>query len=321
MKRFKNILCVLARRSDHCQALARSVNLAESNQARLRVVMVAEKISLGMGMPEGGPISEQLQNAVLRDSDELLKNAIRPYRDRVDIDTDVLVGTPFLEVIREVLRSKHDLIVKTAEDPEWLDRLFGSDDMHLLRKCPCPVWLLKPGVPRRFRNILAAVDVDDAHSPKELELRLTLNDQILQLAASLALTEFARLHIGHAWDSIGVDGLRGGFLRSLKAQTDLYFEQVRLRREDNLDRLLRRLASDVGPEVLEIQPHLVKGTPREAIPALASAVEADLVIMGTVARTGIPGFIVGNTAEMILSQITCSVLAVKPPGFRSPVVF
>lgn len=321
MRRFKNILCVLARRGDQCQALARSVNLAESNQARLRVVMVAEKISLGMGMPEGGPISKQLQTAVLRDSDELLKNAIRPYRDRVDIDTDVLVGTPFLEVIREVLRSKHDLIVKTAEDPEWLDRLFGSDDMHLLRKCPCPVWLLKPGVPRRFRNILAAVDVDDAHSPKELELRLTLNDQILQLAASLAVTEAARLHIGHAWDVIGADNLRGGFLRSLKAQLNLYIEQVQLLRKDNLDRLLQRLASDVGPEVLEIQPHLVKGTPREAIPALASTVEADLVILGTVARTGIPGFIVGNTAEMILSQITCSVLAVKPPGFTSPVVF
>lgn len=321
MQRFKNILCILARRGDQCQALARSVNLAESNQARLRVVMVAEKISLGMGMPEGGPISEQLQNALLRDSEELLKSAIRPYRDRVDIDTGVLVGTPFLEVIREVLRSKHDLVVKTAEDLEWLDRLFGSDDMHLLRKCPCPVWLLKPGVPRRFRNILAAVDVDDAYSPRELELRLTLNDQVLKLATSLAVTEFARLHIGHAWDAIGVGSLRSGFLRSLQAQLALYIEQIRLHRKDNLDRLLQRLASDVGPEVLEIQPHLVNGTPREAIPALASAVEADLVIMGTVTRTGIPGFIVGNTAEMILSQITCSVLAVKPPGFTSPVAF
>jgi len=296
------------------------VNLAESNQASLRVVMVAEKISVGMGMPEGGPISEQLQKALLRDSEELLENAIRPFRDRVDIESSVLVGTPFLEVIREVLRSKHDLVVKTAEDPEWLDRLFGSDDMHLFRKCPCPVWLLKPVVPRRFRSILAAVDVDDAHGPEELEIRQILNEQVLQLAASLAVTEFARLHIGHAWNAIGVGSLRSGIMRKLKAQLDLYIEQVRLHRKDNLDRLMQRLASDVGPEVLEVQPHLVKGTPREAIPAIASAVEADLVIMGTVARTGIPGFIVGNTAEMILSQITCSVLAVKPPGFSSPVV-
>jgi universal stress protein E len=43
------------------------------------------------------------------------------------------------------------------------------------------------------------------------------------------------------------------------------------------------------------------------------------VVMGTVARTGVPGFIMGNTAETILSQIDCSVLAIKPPGFTTPV--
>jgi nucleotide-binding universal stress UspA family protein len=41
--------------------------------------------------------------------------------------------------------------------------------------------------------------------------------------------------------------------------------------------------------------------------------------MGTVARTGIPGFIMGNTAETILNQIDASVLAIKPPGFGTPV--
>jgi nucleotide-binding universal stress UspA family protein len=41
--------------------------------------------------------------------------------------------------------------------------------------------------------------------------------------------------------------------------------------------------------------------------------------MGTVARTSIPGFFIGNTAEAILEQIDCSVLAVKPDGFETPV--
>ena len=47
--------------------------------------------------------------------------------------------------------------------------------------------------------------------------------------------------------------------------------------------------------------------------------DPDLVVMGTVARTGVPGFIMGNTAEMILNQIDCSVLAIKPSGFVTPV--
>ncbi len=52
---------------------------------------------------------------------------------------------------------------------------------------------------------------------------------------------------------------------------------------------------------------------------MALELKADIVVMGTVARTGISGFIIGNTAEAILSQIECSVVAVKPSGFVTPV--
>ena len=45
----------------------------------------------------------------------------------------------------------------------------------------------------------------------------------------------------------------------------------------------------------------------------------DLIVMGTVGRTGISGFITGNTAERLLPRIPCSLLAVKPPGFESPI--
>ncbi|MDH3609808.1 MAG: hypothetical protein OEQ24_11280 [Gammaproteobacteria bacterium] len=41
--------------------------------------------------------------------------------------------------------------------------------------------------------------------------------------------------------------------------------------------------------------------------------------MGTIARKGIAGFFMRNTAETILNQINCSILTVKPPGFISPV--
>ena len=65
--------------------------------------------------------------------------------------------------------------------------------------------------------------------------------------------------------------------------------------------------------------HLIKGWARKEIPAFAKSIDADLIVMGTVGRTGIPGFIMGNTAETILNQIDCSVLAIKPPGFETPV--
>ena len=47
---------------------------------------------------------------------------------------------------------------------------------------------------------------------------------------------------------------------------------------------------------------------------------ADLVVMGTVARTGVPGFFIGNTAERIVSRLRCSALTVKPGEFHTPIV-
>ena len=72
-------------------------------------------------------------------------------------------------------------------------------------------------------------------------------------------------------------------------------------------------------DYLRPKVHLVKGKPSKEIPLMVEKYNIDLVVMGTVARTGIPGFIIGNTAEAILELIQCSVLAIKPDGFKSPI--
>ena len=78
-------------------------------------------------------------------------------------------------------------------------------------------------------------------------------------------------------------------------------------------------ASEGALEYLEPKLHVIEGDATHVVPSLASQLDADLIVMGTVARTGIAGFFIGNTAESILTSIDCSVLAVKPPGFVSPV--
>lgn len=55
------------------------------------------------------------------------------------------------------------------------------------------------------------------------------------------------------------------------------------------------------------------------IPAITRAQRIDLLVMGTVGRTGIPGFFIGNTADSVLRQVDCSVLAIKPDGFHTPI--
>jgi len=323
MNRFKDILCIVDPVEACKSVLERAVTLAENNQASLTVVTVIPRVTVGMGMPEGGPVSEDLQAAMLNSHTQELKTLAEPFCKRVKIETKVLVGTPFMEIIREVLRNGRDLVIKIPEHQDWLDRLFGSDDMHLLRKCPCPVWLIKSQASSTYRHILAAVDVDDVFPIQEKESQRALNGQILKMASTLALAESADLHIGHAWDALGESALRyGAFMKTPEEEVDAYVEQVRRQHSDNLNALLHDVAIGQGKAALDyLEPklHLVKGSARKEIPALVNKIEADLVIMGTVARTGVPGFIMGNTAETILNQIDCSVIAVKPPGFITPV--
>ena len=321
MQRFKNILCVVENREADKYVLERAVMLAENNQASLTVVEVAERVTAGIGMPDGGPISAALQAATVSAHTQGLETLVDPYRKRIEIQTKVLLGVPFLEIIREVLRNGHDLVIKSPENRDWLDRLFGSEDMHLLRKCPCPVWLIKPGKPKIYRRILAAVDAGDAYPEGEMASRRALRRQILEMASSLALSEFAELHVVHAWEVI-VENVVRDALHTPEEEFIAYVEEERRDRAASLDALMHEVTGDPGQDALgylKPRTHLVKGSARKEIPVLAKQIEADIIVMGTVARTGVPGFIMGNTAETILNQIDCSVLAIKPPGFVTPV--
>jgi len=318
MNRFNNILCVVEPGEAYKPALERAVSLAENNQASLTVVNVIEHVTAA----EAGTISAELQNALQSSHAQQLESLVKPYRKRIAIQTQLLTGTPFLEIIRQVLRNAHDLLIKMPENQDWLDRLFGSDDMHLLRKCPCPTWLIKPQAPKSYRRIMVAIDVDDGYPPAELESRHALNRQILEMASSLALSDFAELHIVHAWEATGEGTMRGAFMHTPEEQITDYIEQVKQQHASSLDTIVHEVTGNLGQDALDYikpQMHLVKGWARKEIPLLAKQIDVDLVVMGTVGRTGIPGFIMGNTAETIINQIDSSVLAIKPPGFVTPV--
>jgi nucleotide-binding universal stress UspA family protein len=188
--------------------------------------------------------------------------------------------------------------------------LFGSTDLHLLRKCPCPVWLIKPTKKKKYARILAAVDPDPSE-PTNTEL----NGLILELATSLAMQENSELHIVHAWNMIFEARLRSG--RAHLPMTEL--ERLTADTHKAHKRWLQALLTQYDLSGISCKVHLTKGDAGLVIPSLAQKKRVQLIIMGTVARTGIPGFFIGNTAEKILSAVDCSVLAVKPRAFQTPV--
>ena len=321
MKLFKKILYVSESSAQQESTIARAVSLASNNQADLTVldVIPPQAVTVGLGLPSGGPVSYDLRAAIESDHREALDSMVQPYKKRLQIRLEVLVGKTYLEAIRTILKDGYDLLIKPAENPSWTARLFGSDDLHLLRKCPCPVWLMKPPEKSNYGSIMAAVDFDLSVPPSEHDL----NREILELAASLALSDFASLHIVHACEALAEKTMLSRGDMSSKDVTN-YVEKEQAHHRNELYRLAEKLCGWIGKDAYDyLSPriHLPEGPGKRVIAPLAAELQADLVVMGTVARTGISGLIIGNTAEAILDQLTCSVLAVKPPGFKTPVKY
>ena len=322
MKRFKNILCVVNTDLKDNPALEQAVKLAENNHASLTVIEVMNELFPDPNLLERALRLEDIQSKMVLEHCDKLNELVAPWSKKIQINTKILVGIPFMEIIYEVLRGGHDLVFKKAESGGLLNRVFGSADMHLLRKCPSPVLLIKQKTPKTYRRILAAVDIDDHYPPEELITRRRLNHQILELAISLALSESAELHIVHAWTAIGESFLMGGFTARPEEEVVSYVEEVEQHHSQNLSILINEIIDNLGSDAMEYlkpEKHSIKGYPRKIIPELAAEIRADLVIMGTVARISLPGFFMGNTAEDILSQLDCSLMAIKPQGFKTPV--
>ena len=150
MKRFKRILCVVEPRQTAETVLERADSLAQNNQANLTVVSVAPRVTAGIRMPDGEPISLKLQKAAIADSRQQLENAVAPFQLQITNDVKVLMGTAFLEIIREVLRHGHDLVIKAPEDPAWPTRYLarhsrawvGITRTGLLDLCSTPSLML-----------------------------------------------------------------------------------------------------------------------------------------------------------------------------------
>ena len=231
----------------------------------------------------------------------------------------VALGKTFIEVIRHVLRHGTDLVVKTAETPEGLPSLFfTSTDQHLLRKCPCPVWLRMPGAATLPRRVIAAVDLD-AQEGSEGEARARMNRRVIETAVRISSGSDGLVHVLHAWEPAGEE-LISVFspARHSRAAADSYVAEVESARRRALSNLVRPFQRRLpeGPRLVE---HLVRGPARRVIDERAREFEIDVIVLGTVVRTGLVGVIIGNTAEDILNTVECSVVAVKPEDFVSPI--
>ena len=288
--------------------LVRAGELAVRNHARLTIYDVVPQASPRRRYVEYAGVTIDIEQSAIDARRRQLEDAASLV-PQVDVVVEIGTGVRFVAVIKKVLAYGHDLVI-TPPDPNPKRRGFAgaTDSLHLLRKCPCPIWIDDPES-RDSRDVIVAVGplVDD--EPPEL------NRTLLQLGSSLARIQGGSLHTVHAWRLVGESQLRHGRMKLPPETVDKIVEEERL----SVNAALTAFLEDFDLDGLDHRVHLRHGRASEVIAAVADEVGPAVVVMGTLARWGLPGLFIGTNAERVLGYLTGSVLAVKPPGFVSPV--
>lgn len=307
MKRFKNILLFAGGEVSPAPAIARGAALAKANAGRLTLIDVLPEDLGGPWMTLPGRPDFETMLAVAR-RDELEELAAPLRKQGIEVKTRVLTGRPFVELIYEVQRRGHDLIMKTAQGSGGaLGGLLGSTAFHLLRKCPCPVWVVKPEGTSTGR-VVAAID-PDLSDPSGDKLSRT----VLELGSSLARSRGLELEIVHVWRLWSEPMLRSRRLNVPSEEVDAIVDGTRKKAEAAVQEVIAQVDLAAVPRRVSV----VEGVPFEVVSEYART--AEVAVLGTLSRAGIAGVLIGNTAERILRQIDCSVIAVKPEGFETPI--
>lgn len=309
MQRFNNILFFSPGLTDETEALKQALSIARNNNAELTVLIIHPNFSDEMA--DYAENYEALLTEHAHKSINITRDIIKVSESDVKISV-VVEGNnrPVELIVRYVLKNGYDLLIKDAEPKEG-GIGFKSLDMDLLRKCPCPIWLCRPINKHRDKiRIAVAIDAESA-TPEGNDLSLNL----LRLSRSLADTCNGELNIISAWNYEFEEYLRGNVW--IKVKNDAITKIVTEAKNHNrnaLNELIRK--SNIEGK---LQIHHIRGQPEDIVPQQAKDLNIDILVMGTLARTGIAGFIIGNTAENILQRLESSLLALKPNGFVSPV--
>ncbi|MEE4240843.1 MAG: universal stress protein [Desulfopila sp.] len=309
MNRFKNIIYIPETADKKEEAVAAAVqSLARKNNAEVCVVgTFEERQSEQIGKIFSSRLKSLPDLVIQQRREELLESITADGWKGISVSAELLQGKDFIAIIQKVLRDGHDLIIKKRVIQEGGDLLA----MRLFRKCPCPVWVISDSESVSCKTVLAALDLGNNQPENRL-----LNRTLIDLAVSLAGgTRQGEVHYLHAW-RLEFEAMMHSprFNLSLDEVAGIK-EEVWCSYKDTLDGLFQKIRLDVSPANI----HILEGETVEVIQRTIDFLGVDLLLMGAIARTGVPGLIIGNTAEKVLSQVDCSVLVVKPEGYVSPV--
>ncbi|AKD37557.1 universal stress protein UspE [Pasteurella multocida subsp. multocida OH4807] len=304
--KFNNILVVLNPENEKQYALARAVRLAKEQKSEqkvhITVFLSVYELSYEMSALLSSEEREEMHQGVIAQRTLAIQPYLEKYADpNIEFHAVVVWHSNEAEAIAyEVEQNQYDLVVKYTKEEESITSLiFTPMDWQLLRKCPTPLLMVRDGDWKHQRRILIAVNVAD----DEEKNHNIFNQQLVSLGIDLADNlERGNVHLVTAYPPTPINMA----IDLPEFNSGEYEKNVRNQYLLNMKALRQQFGID------DDHTHVREGFPEEVIPQVAKELEAELVVLGTIGRTGLSAAFLGNTAEHVINKLSCNLLAIKP---------
>lgn len=204
--------------------------------------------------------------------------------DDVPVNT-VWTKDLFEHACHHSIRHGFDLMIKAVHDADH----YLPVDWHLIRHVKIPLMLLTDNPINRANSVLMAVDLGSDKAIKQ-----QLNHSVIAHARQLAKATGCALHLAYV---VRVPKI----LRDMDLiNTRTLIKEAHQRYQSQIDEL--GLPQD--------NIHILAGEPDLCLYELACRLRARYVVLGARQRRGLLGYVIGNTAEAMLSRIRSNVLVI-----------
>jgi|TARA_B110000902_G_scaffold265329_1_gene349306 universal stress protein E len=301
MKTPKRILVVISGRHTEHPALERALKFAEFDNVHIHLFNSIYEPVMELTDVLSSEHRKEMKSQYMADR-YLYMDTIAENLDQKGISCSVNVAwhRELHEAIEEIVDElEPDLVIKRiSADASNINPFTMPVDRHLLRYCKAPLllvrnsnWVNKP--------LLAAIDptvLDQKH--------IALNHNILEYSKMLADVTKTQLHSVSAFETPNMaPSMDVGW-------SNIDFESIKVEttnvHKNKMETLLKEHDLFMCPY------HVLEGRADIAIPNIAKKIDAQLLILGTVGRTGLSGAFIGNTAEHVLANMSCDILTLKP---------
>lgn len=312
MQKISKILCVVDPTTSVQPAVHRAAWLAKQVGAELDLFICFYNEYLSGERFFDAPSLKNARADVVERNKAYLEKLAEPLRSAgLTVNTKVTWDHPLYEgIVRHAMSSKADLVFKDTHHHSAIERaLLTNTDWNLIRTCPTPLWLVKARDMQPKPVFVASIDPTHEHDKPA-----SLDDNLLALANKLGTQTNAEVHAFHSFDpriALATATANAYIPASLP-----YDEIERDMREQHGRRFEEILESH---DIAEDRRHLISGATHEELPEIARNLNADVILMGAIARNRWKRLFVGATAERTLEHLPCDLLIVKPDWFESPV--